>query len=312
MSRRLGIGLFGENGHQVTEDCLAHRDVRLVGVAGFREDFVPAGVKQYANLADMLMDDEIELISLCSSVRAAHAVACLWAGKHVYAEKPCALSLRELDEITAVAKETGFLFREMAGTAFEEPYLSISKIVRSGQIGEVVQVLAQKSYPYYGERPQDEDVDGGLLLQAGIHALRLVTHAAGQEIIDIQAMETRLGNPVPGGKLRMAVSMQMTLANGGVASIIANYLNQRGYGAWGNDHLRIFGDKGFIESTDGGRRTRLVVGDKDFGAVQTRGDVPTYFDMLVEAALGRGKMPLSSEEELRPLRAALLAKMNCK
>ncbi|MDR1061022.1 MAG: Gfo/Idh/MocA family oxidoreductase [Clostridiales bacterium] len=309
----LGVGLYGDNGHQIQNLLKGHGKARLVAVAGF-SSAPPEGARLCASLDEMLGDGEIGLVSLCSPVRAeqaAHAIACLEAGKHVYAEKPCAMSEGDLDAVLAAASRAGLIFREMAGTAFEEPYLSMREIVASGRIGDVVQVLVQKSYPYHSGRPQDEAADGGLLLQVGIHALRLVEHVAGRKIAEISAFETSLGNPAPGGGLRMAANISARLDNGGLASIIANYLNQRGHGEWGNDHLRVFGTKGFAESADGGRRTRLVVGDADCGEIRARQGqgAPSYFDMLVDAILGRGEMPISSEDELSPLRAALRAKL---
>jgi len=312
MSKPIGIGLYGANGHQIQGLCAGRNDVRIVGVAAVPPDMLPE-VKRYGSLAELLADEDIDLVSLCSPMRAeqaAHAIACLLAGKHVYAEKPCALTEAALDEIIAVSAETGKIFREMAGTAFEEPYLSMGEIIRSGQIGRVIQIFAQKSYPYHDGRPQDENMDGGLLLQVGIHAFRMIEHAAGQAIKDVTALETQMGNPLDGG-LRMAATIQMTLENGGVATVLANYLNQRGHGAWGNDHFRVFGEKGFVESTDGGVKTRLVVGGDDRGALQTRAHVLSYFDMLIQTIQGKGDMPLTLQEELRPLRAAIRAKATC-
>jgi predicted dehydrogenase len=230
------------------------------------------------------------------------------AGRHVYAEKPCAMTEEDLDAIIAASRSTGRRFHEMAGTAFDQPYLAMRNLVAAGGIGTVVQVFAQKSYPYHDRRPQDEDIDGGIIGQASVHALRFVEHVAGQRIADIQAVETRLGNPVADGGLRMATALILTLENGGVASVIANYLNPKGFGRWGNEHLRIFGTRGFVESTDGGARTRLVVGDKDLGAIDTSAPSREYFDMFVESLLGLTEMPFSMEEELHPTRMTIRAK----
>ena len=309
MSKPLGVGLYGTNGHQIQSLCLNRSDVRIIGVAEFPTDLLP-NVKRYCNLKEMLEDTEIDLVSLCSPMRseqAAHAIACINAGKHVYAEKPCALSEEELDDIVAASAKSGKIFREMAGLSLQEPYLSIGEIIRAGHIGQVIQVFAQKSYPYHNDRPRDENVDGGLLLQVGIHALRMVEHVAGCEIKDITALETQLGNQ-ESGDLRMAVTMQMTLSNGGLAAVVANYLNQHGHGQWGNDHLRVFGDKGFVESTDGGTKTRLVIGGEDLGELEKRENAPSYFDILVQAMQGVGDMPMSLAAELHPLRAAIRAK----
>lgn len=313
------IGLYGNNGHQIQDKLSSHSDTRLIATAAFYRSLLTDNQREYSReyptLEEMLLDKEIDLISLCSPVRqqqAQHAIKCLKAGKNVYAEKPCAVTEQELDDIIKTAKETGLEFHEMAGTAFEEPYLSIRKKVASGIIGEVIQVFAQKSYPYHDKRPQDESVDGGLICQNGIHAVRFIEHVAGKRVNNIFALETALGNPVENGGLKMAASYLMDLEKGGVASIIANYLNQPGFHNWGNEQLRIFGEKGFVEAVDGGQRTRLVVGKKDYGELGIKGEGLDYFDLYISKLLGNGVMPLALEEELHPTRIVIRAKLAAK
>jgi len=314
---KVRVALYGTNGHQIQHVLEDHPHAQLVATAAFPAEALPPrlkadpGIRHHATLNELLRDGEVELVSLCSPRRrdqARDAIRCLEGGKHVYAEKPCAMTEDDLDAIVAAARKTGRRFHEMAGTAFDQPYLAMREAVAAGTIGTVVQVFAQKSYPYHDGRPQDEDVDGGIIGQASVHALRFVEHVAGQKIADIFAVETRLGNPVAGGGLRMATSLMMTLENGGVASVIANYLNPRGFGHWGNEHLRIFGTKGFIEATDAGTRTRLVVGDADRGPIDTSAPGRDYFDFYVESLLGLGSMPFSMEDELHPTRMTIRAK----
>ena len=163
--------------------------------------------------------------------------------------------------------------------------------------------------PYFEKRPQDEDIDGGLICQNGVHAFRFIEHVACQRIKEVYAVETSLGNPVAGGGLQMAASCMMTLENGGVASVICNYFNQEGFELWGNEHLRIFGTNGFMESVDGGTRTRLVIKDQDYGEIKRTGLVDVdYFDMYIDSLLGNEKMPLTIDEELHPTRIAIRAK----
>jgi predicted dehydrogenase len=258
----------------------------------------------------LLQDNRLDMISLCSPRRrdqAQHAVMCLLAGKHVYAEKPCAMTEDDLDNIIHTSVNTGKSFHEMAGTAFEQPYLKMREIVQSGLLGTIVQILAQKSYPYHDKRPQDENVDGGLLMQAGIHALRFIEHVAGERVSEIFALETTLGNPKR-GNLRMATSLMMRLQNGGVASMLCNYLNPSAFGTWGNETLRIFGTEGMLEAVDGGTRTRLVLNDKDCGGLEIEHGGYDYLDLYLNSLLGCGEMPLSLEEELHPTRIVIRAK----
>lgn len=313
MKNKIRIGIYGTNGHQITGRLVNHPCATLLAAAGVKPEILKGmepGPRIYESLSAMLADRELDLVSLCSprrSEQAREAIQCMEAGKHVYAEKPCAMTEKDLDLLMETSRRTRMRFHEMAGTAFEMPYLAMRELVASGTVGTVVQVLAQKSYPYMDNRPQDENIDGGLLLQVGIHAARFVEHVTGLKITDIDAVETKLGNPKP-GNLRMAVSLNIMLENGGVASIISNYLNPRAFPSWGNETLRIFGTKGFVEAVDGGAKTRLVLGEKDCGQIVVKEKPMDYFDMYIDSLLGKGSMPLSLEDELHPLRMLIRAR----
>lgn len=308
----VGLGIYGDNGHQLSPARLAaHPHARLVAVAAYSRN-LPAGLKiaKYDTLDALLADPSVQLVSLCSPRRgdqARDAIRCLAAGRHVYAEKPCALTEKDLDEILAAAAKSGREFHEMAGTVFAQPYFEMRRAVRAGEIGEVVQVLVQKSYPYGSRRPQDESLDGGLFLQAGIHAARLVEHVTGREIRNIAGLETATGLPETGDG-KMAAGAQMTLDNGAIAAIIMNYLNPANNRPRNNETLRVFGTKGFIESVDGGSRTRMV---SDAGIVEPlnlAAPSQDYFDLIARHLAEGAALPLSSEEELHPLRMMLRAK----
>lgn len=320
--KHVAVGLYGMNGHQVHGLLPKQPLARLVATAACDVSKLPPelrrhdGIKHYATLDEMLADPRIALVSLCSPRRrdqAADAVKCLRAGKHVYAEKPSAMLEQDLDLIIRTARESARCFREMAGTAFDQPYLAMRQLVQTGVLGTIVQVFAQKSYPYYDGRAQDEEIDGGIIGQNAIHAVRFVEHVAGVRIREIGAVETLCGNPqaAAGGSLRMAATLMFKLDNGGCGCIIANYLNpHQAFGSWGNEHLRIFGTKGFVESVDGGKRTRVVLADRDAGPLDTAAPSLDYFELYLKALLGLGDMPLTSEAELHCTRVVLRAKIS--
>jgi predicted dehydrogenase len=312
-TKKIGVGLYGSNGHQVRPDkVLSHPHARLVAVAGIRPSTLPESVKRYGTLDELIADPAVEIISLCSPRRADQArdaIRALTAGKHVYAEKPSALTERELEEVLAAAKQSGKEFHEMAGTAFAPNYAAMRKVVRDGKVGDVIQVLVQKSYRYGAARPQDEGIDGGMFLQAGIHAARMVEHVGGVRIKSISGWETTFGKPEKEkGEGKIAGAVQIGLENGGLATIIINYLNPGNPALpHGNETLRVFGTKGFVESVDGGARTRWVTIDN---LVEPLEKVPglDYFDAVVAHLVTGTSMPLTLEEELHPLRMLLRAK----
>lgn len=309
--QKIGVGLYGSNGHQLSAAFLgAHAHARLVAVAAMRTATWPASVRVHASLEALLADSDVAIVSLCSPQRgdqARDAVRCLEAGKHVYAEKPAALTERDLDVVLATAKRTGKQFHEMAGTAFVPNYAAMRRLVREGAVGEVVQVLVQKSYRYGLSRPQDEAIDGGQFLQSGVHAARMIEHVGGVRIKSVSGWETLFGSPEPGAG-RMAAAAHLELENGGIATFIVNYLNPghprlpHGY-----ETLRVFGTKGFIESVDGGARTRLVTATAMTEPL-VGGEPGDYFDFVARHLVAGVAMPLTSDEELHPLRMLLRAK----
>ncbi len=313
--KKIRIGLYGTNGHQIQGKLKNHPDGEIAAVAGWNEeawkklpDF--ENIPRYETLADMLAAGGLDMVSLCSPKRAEQeedAIACLRAGCHVYAEKPAVLTEAGLDRVLAMAKQVGKEYHEIADTVFYEPWWCLRQTVRSGKIGEVVQVYAQKSYPLGNSRPQDEETDGGLIRWVGIHAMRFIEHITGLQVSDVSAIETHLGNVTPTSGLFTAAVLSMTLENGGVAAICMNYLNPKGFPGWGNEHVRIFGTDGMAEITDGGKATHVYT-DRDQGEMQPDGTCRDYLDwILAHLRLGE-KLPLTEEEEFHPLRVVIRAK----
>ena len=306
--KKLGIGLYGTNGHQIEKLLVAHPRVRLVAVAAFGDRSIPAEcgeVTRYATLEELLADEQVEMVSLCSPRRAdqaADALKCLLAGRHVYGEKPSALREEDLDRIIATVAQTGFRYHEMGGVALEQPYLAMRDCIRSGAIGEVVQVFVQKSYPWADWRPKDEAIDGGLATQVGIYPLRFIEQVAGLKATSVEIRETRLGNDHDGSDCRRAVSMLMTLENGGVASAICNYLNPSSHIVWGYDILRVFGTAGILESNTLDGTARLLKPDAAPEPLDISAPAPSNLDLMIDSLLDGTPMPISLTEELSPSR----------
>ena len=313
---QIKVGLFGDNGHQISllPGIWEDRRLRIVAAAACTRTEFPEYVKRYGTLEEMLMDKEIELISLCSPLRsqqAAHAICCMRAGKHVYAEKPCAFTEKELDEIIAVSKETGCRFHEMAEMEYKDIYESLIQLVREGAIGDVIQIYTQKSYsPNLDSRPQDENVDGGLLLQVGIYNMRFAEQVTGKKILNVKAVQTQKGNPKE-GELHTAVSFITEHEGGVVGAGVSNYCNPSGaFGSHGNESIRVFGTNGFAEITDNGRNRRLCTAQKDYGSFEVTAASRHYFYDVLDEILGISDIKITLEEELHPVRMVIRAREN--
>ena len=315
--RALRVALWGDNGHQIQRQLERYPRLRLVAYGACSEELSASlaaswpGAKRCRSYPEILKSPDLDLISLCSPRRADQAeqtVAALEAGISVYAEKPCALDEAELDRILEAESRSAAVFHEMAGTVCGQPYWDMRERVIRGEIGEVVQVLAQKSYPFHGGRPTEEAVDGGLIAQNGVHALRFVEHVTGLRINRIAACETGLGETRPNSDLKMAASLMGALSNGGAFAAIANYLLPEGFPSWGNETLRIFGTRGMLEAVDGGARTRLIVGAEDRGELGVASSPPDWLAAVIAHVADGTPMPFDLETELHPTRMTLRAK----
>ncbi len=325
---KLKVGIYGINVHQIWDYLEGYRLVEFIAVAAVPKEklIVYSAYKSGEliccdTLEEMLerVGEKLDLVCLCSPVRAKQwedAVKCLRRGISVYAEKPAALNEDELDRILLEEREAKKIypsveFHEIADTAFFEPYMTMRHIIAEGVIGEIVQIYAQKSYPNnYDNRPDDENIDGGITRQVGIHAVRFIEHVCGERVSEIITAETNIGAP-EGRKLITASSLIMKLEKGGVASVCLNYCNPETFGLWGNESLRAFGTKGVAEITDGGRNTHLWTKEKDYGAFCERdAKCKPFFEILAEHLLFGSPMPFDSETELHPLRVVIRAYEN--
>ncbi len=302
----LGIAIYGGNGHQINEDMIKEAGGVLTGICEADADKFP-GAAVYKSAEDMLSDERVSLVSVCAPLRSEQygiIAACLNARKHVYAEKPSVMTTEELDSLLVLADKTGLIFCEQNFVTMDVPYNKALEIVSSGVLGDIVQVFAQKSYPYGDWRPQDERKDGGLIMQNALYGLRFIEHIAGMKITALSAIETGYGNPRDGG-LMMAASIQMRLANGGIGTVVANYLNQPGTGVWGNEELRIFGTKGYLR-TDMQNGSVYVYTDGVQEYPFERG--VRQLTVLADCIKAGKPYPIPPERLTHPTRLAILAK----
>jgi len=259
----LRMAIYGTNGHQPTGLALKTPRVRVVAAAGMPQ--APGEATSYDSLAALLAKADADLVSICSPRRDRQhedIVAALEAGAHVLAEKPLATTMAGLDAIRAGAVRTGRQVRSMTGMMYSPAFREIKGLIDAGKLGDMVQVYAQKSYPYHDRRPQDPGVDGGLLEQTGVHAVSYIRHVTGLEFEEVFATDTGRGNPQAGG-LRIAGHIVARLTGGALCAILCNYANPKGIGFWGNDQLRVHGTKGMAEVMDAGGRSLVALDEHE-------------------------------------------------
>jgi xylose dehydrogenase (NAD/NADP) len=133
---------------------------------------------------DLLADPEIDAvyIALANDAHAPYAIAALGAGKHVLCEKPLALSVAEVDAMTAAAEAAGRLLVEASWYRWHPRTRAVERLLREhAALGRVTYVTA--GFTFDGVAPGNYRLDpargGGALYDVGCYAVSAAVWAFG-------------------------------------------------------------------------------------------------------------------------------------
>ncbi|MHC5269415.1 Gfo/Idh/MocA family protein [Enterococcus sp. LJL98] len=170
-----GMGSYHANTLMPTEkekiDVIGAYDVDAARLAVAKE----AGLKTYESLEAVFADEAVEAI-LIATPNDSHkdiAIAALRAGKQVVCEKPVAMNVAELDEIVAVAEETGRTFMVHQNRRWDPDFLMVREMVQAKPIGDIFQIESrvQGANGIPGDWRHLKEHGGGMLLDWGVHLL---------------------------------------------------------------------------------------------------------------------------------------------
>lgn len=173
-------------------------------------------------------------------------IACAERGIDVFAEKPVAATIEELDAVQAAVRESGIRFCAMHYLRYAPAFYHGAKLVRTGAIGQVRMATAQKSYRY-GKRPawyHDSALYGGTIPWVGIHAIDWIYHFTGKRFL---AVNTR----VVGRDPEMAALCQFEMEDGVIGSMNLDFYRPKQAPTHGDDRIRCVGTAGVLEVRGG-------------------------------------------------------------
>src|SRR5213596_210674 len=153
--RQIGVGIIGTGwcGGIRAQTCAASPLVRSLHLAEIR----PERLAEVASATDarhavidyreLVANSEIEALYISATPETTHypmARDCLAAGKHVFLEKPLALTLAEADELVAAARERKLKFTIGYSQRFNPKFAYVRKAIRDGTIGRPVSALVSR------------------------------------------------------------------------------------------------------------------------------------------------------------------------
>ncbi len=144
--------------------------------------------RAYGSYASLLADPEIDVIynPLPNHLHTEWSIKALEAGKHVLCEKPLALTLAEVDAMTAASSRTGKLIAEAFAYRAHPHMRKIKEIINSGKLGKIKMVHG--SFTFVMTKADDIRWDpamgGGALWDIGCYPVSFTRTVLGTEPIE--------------------------------------------------------------------------------------------------------------------------------
>jgi predicted dehydrogenase len=145
----------------------------------------------YQELADAAGIDLV-YVATPHPQHADNALMALRAGKGVLVEKPFTMNLREAEQVVTLARSRRLFLMEAMWTRYLPAFDEVRRIIASGEIGTVRQVVADFGIaPNVGpeHRVYNPELGGGALLDLGIYPLSIATALLGP-VAEIKAQAT--------------------------------------------------------------------------------------------------------------------------
>ncbi len=315
----LKLAMIGSRGHfGYVISCLPGLSgkVEVIGISSGCEDPIDRlrDSLREIGISPAVYDDYHELLGLKPDMvvidgpfekHAVMAIEALKQGIHVFCEKPIALNLSDLDELTKVYRAGKAKMISMVGLRYDGAFACAKKLVDAGAIGKIKLVKTQKSYKL-GVRPEfykHRASYGGTIPWVGSHALDWIIYFTGSCPEKIWANQTREDN-FGNGELEIAAQCQMVLKNGVMASASIDYLRPASAPTHGDDRIRLAGTQGVLEVSGGKVKLIDAEGERFVDVPECEREL---FSDFVFDVLGERKAWVDGEDTLNLTRACLLA-----
>lgn len=288
-------------------------------------DLEGQGIKKYTDYREMLAENDLDLVALCTvtNIRPGICMDCINAGVNVIIEKPIAMSMRDADEIVALAKakgvKVGVCHQYRLNTAVQQLHQALSE----GKLGRISHGTAHirwnRNKAYYDQAAWRGtwDKDGGTLANQCIHFIDILVWLMGKPIEVYAQARNRLHDEI---EIEDVCVATVTFESGAVATIEGTV---NVYPKNLESSIYIFGEKGTVKL--GGRAADVVEywNVKDYSPEQAEpfafgeGHTGFYADMIdaiehgrapyIDALAGRNALELvmgiyKSVKEHRPVR----------
>jgi predicted dehydrogenase len=260
LPKKVRVVIIGLEGHpeEIVSPLDSLPDVEIVAIAGLEAEVASfrgqnarlAAVKQYGDYRRMLDVEKPDVVAVCNTDGARAAAVAEAAGRqlNVIAEKPLATNQADLARIRKTVSEKGVSLGMLLPMRYQSEYRALQRLRTGGELGEVIQISAQKSYKL-GSRSdwfKHRDTYGSTILWIGPHMIDLMRWASGRTYVEVASFMGRAGFAGL-GDMETTTTTSFRLDNGGTATLHMDYCQPETASSHGDDRLRIAGTEGVAE-----------------------------------------------------------------
>lgn len=143
------------------------------------KEFGADGAKVYTDYKEMLKDESIQTIHVCTPNRSHSFISIdsMEAGKHVICEKPMAKTYAEAKAMLDCSKKTGKILTIGYQNRYTKESLFVKRACEEGELGDIyyakAHAIRRRAVPTWGVFLNEYEQGGGPLIDIGTHALDL-------------------------------------------------------------------------------------------------------------------------------------------
>jgi predicted dehydrogenase/threonine dehydrogenase-like Zn-dependent dehydrogenase len=175
---------------------------------------------------DALADPQVNTVVITSrnQSHAGQALRALERGKHVFIEKPMAVTADEADQIVERQRATGLTVGVAFNRRFAPTYVALKRAL--GRRAGPAVINARMSSPYMtGESWMTDPAAGGAIVGEACHLVDLMGWLLGERIVEVQARALPLEQREPRGDTNIVANLVFT--DGSVASLTYHSVGDR-------------------------------------------------------------------------------------
>jgi predicted dehydrogenase len=208
-ARPVGVALVGLGGlsqHEILPALTKSTHCRLAGLVSGHPDKAKRLATQYGlaetsiysyDAYDRIADNpaiEMVYVVLPNSMHAEYSIRAAKAGKHVFCEKPMAISSAECRQMIAASRAAQRLLAVAYRLHFEPYTRELIRLARTGEVGRIKVIDTAAGFamgPDVGQWRLDKKLaGGGSLMDMGIYALQAARYLSGEEPASVSAQQT--------------------------------------------------------------------------------------------------------------------------